>query len=1044
MLRIGYECQRWNSGDLSNKDYMMRRWLRKYSSSFDWKERRMQALAKALEGGAGTLSCQPVLAWLRARVAAATVKMPLQNGESKTKEVEEDEADQEDSDLLHQRNLTDLADFDQTTEVMQLVEGSKAAKERRKERTQLVSRQQADKAVPEENDNGKESAPLESSFDTEESDHLPLSASVRTVCRIGADLMIHMIRDGLFGGGSLVGEAVSAYLKERASLAQSQQDWLQSRAEVEPVVPLDGAAYDDLDAGSDGENSFVRLLSDDEDWQDMEDDRVAESMKRGALPPLVRSLYGLALLGRGGRKYVAIKCLESIKQLPQDDGTWFERTNLQEQRQGNRKESGWLCFHETYSSFSGRTPVLALTAEVVLHYPTDDDTLVRLISVFEDHDKFLASSTEVPTYQVVHSTSPIYTHRTSCVCEVSAALTLCLSKRAVLCTVSDENSEETVAQSLALSLHRTTQLALALWKMEANRPLPKHLAISLKAAVEAIRTLSTLGVHSKEDILRWLSRMCSIPYSDFVTFNDSSTLLVGSLTSTDLKWLSPPRSKIALRSHNLVVATSVEAFSGWNEREFSEGRICRSEIPTYVGIRTVDGLVAGLVDNSVKLELIRQWSAIQRIRPTVTAASSISEMFLSLKDEQWLKEELERLKLPENCAGIASEGEREGLWMCLFFSQLSLVLAESSCDPTTLMGHVLNAISVLLPISQFCLNKKLWATGLGVVTEGVIAGTTIIQPSTDVMAPSHRPGYVRPTKKHAADARARARCFWLESESSDYPISNLVKISSSKWNTIWKREGPKEAVSVDGIATMSKIHSKVRLLRQCHSEQAVERASIEVAAALLEAASHPACDNVFLAVQQAAAFASKGAKGGKSDNYFKGYLPKNEDCTPQVALVLLGRADCLQSVGFYPESAFLCSFVAKQCRVRRHSKLPHLAWSNRWRLVATHAYNVSVLARASQSGIVQTVGDGYKWEPATVDELGDAQKDGMNMFGMTGSRSTMVAQMEGGNGPVSPAASPVHMAVEVEFDTTVDENGMEEFPASPRPLSTEASVIVAI
>jgi hypothetical protein len=1046
MLRIGYECQQWNGGDLSNQDYMMRRWLRKFSSSFDWKERRMQALAKALEAGAGTSSCQPLLAWLRARVAALAVKMPSEEGESKTGEG--DAVDQEDRELLHQRNLTDLADFDQTTAIMQLAKGSKAAKERRKERTALVSRQHADKAGPGENDNGKETAPLESSFGTEESDHLPLSASVGTVCRVSADLMIHMIRNGLFDGGGLVGEAVSVYLKERASLAQSQRDWLQSRAEIPPVVPLDGATYDDLDADSDGENSFVRLLSDDEDWQEMEDDRVAESMKRGTLPPLVRSLYGLALLGRGGRKYVAIKCLESIKQLPQDGATWFQRTNLQEQRLVDSKESGWLSFHETYSNFSGRTPVLALTAEVVLHYPMEDDTFVRLISVFEDHDKFLASSTEVPTYQVVHSTSPIYVHRISCVCEVSAALTRCLSKRAILSVASNETSDDTVAQNLAQSLHRTTQLSLALWKMEENETLPKHLVLSLKASAEAIRTLNILDADStgstKEDILRWLSRMCSIPYAEFLNFSDGSGLLEGSTTSTDPNWLSPPRSKIAMLSHNLVVATSVEAFSGWNEREFSESQIRRSEIPTYVGIRTGDGLVAGLVDKSVKLELIRQWSSIQRILPDSTVASTISEMFLSLEDEQWLKDELERLRPPEDCTEIASEGEREGLWMCLFFSQMSLVLAESSGDPRILAGHVLNAMSVLFPLSQFCLNKKVWATGIGVVTEGGITGTTIVQPPTDVMAPSHRPGYIRPAKKHAADARARARCFWLEGESSDYPISNLVKVSSSKWNTIWKHEGPAEALSADGIATTSKIHSKVGLLRQCHSEQAVERASLEIAAALLEAASHPACENVLLAVQQAAAFASTGAKGGKSDTYFKGHLPQDVDCTPQIALVLLGRADCLQSIGFYPESAFLCSFVAKQCRLRRHSKLPHLAWNNRWRLVATHAYNVSVLARASQSGIIQTFGDGFKWEPATIDELGNGRNDCMEIFGASASTSTIAAQIENGYGPVSPAASPVHMAEQPEFDGKVDENSMEEFPASPRPLSPEASVVVAI
>merc|ERR1719162_1821215 len=35
MIKVGYECITWNRGVYTNNNYMFKRWLRKYSSSFD-------------------------------------------------------------------------------------------------------------------------------------------------------------------------------------------------------------------------------------------------------------------------------------------------------------------------------------------------------------------------------------------------------------------------------------------------------------------------------------------------------------------------------------------------------------------------------------------------------------------------------------------------------------------------------------------------------------------------------------------------------------------------------------------------------------------------------------------------------------------------------------------------------------------------------------------------------------------------------------------------------------------------------------------------
>jgi hypothetical protein len=67
MLTIGHECTQWNQGNHSNKNYMFKRWLRKYSESFDWRERRLQVLCLALEAAAGSKACNKIVKWTKLR-----------------------------------------------------------------------------------------------------------------------------------------------------------------------------------------------------------------------------------------------------------------------------------------------------------------------------------------------------------------------------------------------------------------------------------------------------------------------------------------------------------------------------------------------------------------------------------------------------------------------------------------------------------------------------------------------------------------------------------------------------------------------------------------------------------------------------------------------------------------------------------------------------------------------------------------------------------------------------------------------------------------
>jgi len=300
---------------------------------------------------------------------------------------------------------------------------------------------------------------------------------------------------------------------------------------------------------------------------------------------------------------------------------------------------------------------------------------------------------------------------------------------------------------------------------------------------------------------------------------------------------------------------------------------------------------------------------------------------------------------------------------------------------STFYGHVFNSLSVLLPLSQFIVNERLWGSSIGVVAEG----TTIFTPPKKSLpppsappappappsAPPVRPDYTRPTKRKLT--RRRNPYFTLESETDHVPLSNLINLSNSRCKKMWSRDAEVQALGAQ--ESMASLHEKMRLFRNCYSTEGVERASLEIAAGLLAIAACPSCENLFMVLNQAANFASKGRKGGNNDRFFKGSLPRDRICTPREMLVVLGRADCLRAIGFVAEASFLVSFVAKECRSRRRDPTE---WDIRWKLVAIYAYNISVMARTGKSSVF---GEVYVWSRDVIEELNDARNEGLSIFG---------------------------------------------------------------
>lgn len=227
---------------------------------------------------------------------------------------------------------------------------------------------------------------------------------------------------------------------------------------------------------------------------------------------------------------------------------------------------------------------------------------------------------------------------------------------------------------------------------------------------------------------------------------------------------------------------------------------------------------------------------------------------------------------------------------------------------------------------------------------------------------------------------------WIE--GSDKPtIMSFVSVPIREMRSLWQveneeiQDAKREVQRETSRKIMQKVHKATLQLRACYTEMAIEKASREVSVALLELASQPTCFDPFLCLQQAAMFATQSSKAGTSDLVFRQSLPAMKECTPLEALNILGRADCLHSVYFPNEAAYLCSFVARVCRLHRDRELPDHEWNARWKIVAIYAFNVSVMIRTT----VSTVLDRHMqksflsmWDRDVVEELERGRRDGVS------------------------------------------------------------------
>lgn len=278
MLRIGYECTRWNRGILTNENATFRRWLKKYSRTFDWKERRLQALCLSFEAAAGSASGKDVVLWVKERACKIFQPTPLSdsqvteglwfadeyemvnktNSNDDEKEVPKTHAEpvekepdsptqmpidksiDERKDFVNLINHNEQSSATPSNQSLSLYEERRLLIEKNRreladfDRETSLMNPSSDSQSVTERKAARESMirkhkemilKLLGDFQTKSSSQtttpndeifpLPISASYKTVCNIAYQLMKLCLSMELYDGGKLVAEATVKYFRER-------------------------------------------------------------------------------------------------------------------------------------------------------------------------------------------------------------------------------------------------------------------------------------------------------------------------------------------------------------------------------------------------------------------------------------------------------------------------------------------------------------------------------------------------------------------------------------------------------------------------------------------------------------------------------------------------------------------------------------------------------------------------------------------------------------------------------------------------------------
>jgi len=757
------------------------------------------------------------------------------------------------------------------------------------------------------------------------------------VCSVASELLKHCLGLDQFKGGRIVAESVSSYMRQRAKLYLKRQkvtNRIKRRLqEISKDILLCHENYDEIneDSGSDDEG-IPQNLSDDEGIES--NPGLISHLQKGILPPELQVLYALCLIGEGGKNYLVFKLIQSLQHLKDDMYQDIEQEIIDPEAKSN---SSWLVYRRAMTDELGKIPALAFVTDLLRKVGREADwanqvapyfrTTVDSMEVFGFLEQSLSKETPRSHHAVLIST------------QVVKIVLADARFRNLQCEVISRNMSCAIDAHAFFSTHFDHCLTVLtrIWKVENGIP-SKSGVEALQIITRAIRLFETTEsdpVSHARRLQKLIAVLTNIGFdSEETEEKDSGTLPLWKDFPLSSSWQSESLRLLSTFVHNLCASCCVTLFSGWEKAEFNLNLLRRSVRKSYFGITLHDSRVIGYLNCSIKDKLADIWSI-------VTKVTNLKTDFSVLISEGSAFLEQESVSSPTKADNVTKYAENDALSIIIAYAKQCIVASRGRV--TKLKTELFQiGMSLLLPMSQFCVVEKIWETKIGVATVMVCGVDEWLSSKLPFEGAT---GTYKPPPRNRNKQRQLAKLlkdhFWHKAEVKSMP--QYVPVPLEHLNSLWVSD-QKESSSQDSQGEVKEFQHKVdghlRKLRLCPSENSLQKASLPVTLALIDLIPH--AQNPFLVMQHAVMFASQCAKGGQMDLHFKTELPRSADCTPLQALQILIRADSLAAVHFTQEATFLCCHVVRICQARRRKDED---WTIRWKVVGICTYNTSLSIR---------------------------------------------------------------------------------------------------
>ncbi len=366
------------------------------------------------------------------------------------------------------------------------------------------------------------------------------------------------------------------------------------------TLPAHYNQINDAPDESDDDNSVI-FISDDED---LEEPGALQSLKGGALPIDINTMYSVCLLGTGGQDYVALNNLEST--LQSNEFNLFDEEQRSNE-EGLGDEHDWTAFKKHFASPLSKISMVAIIADVVKDRPPGMSSR-RILDIFKSHLKLIDHNDGLDDV-LSGPTGLLRTNLLDILLATTKLTTRCDAlemKKLNQPGVNEAKVAKTIVADVVQTLTTLTRFQHIMWN-------PNNFDWSLKGV--SIETLSIFS-ETLDVLVKTMTFVKEDVKSD--TFN-VAVMMSRYLASTIFQGGSPPAKpsfsvghdtwktfplpnewqtdferNLSIKAYNLCVACCVSAFSGWETEEFSVDKLrSRNDDTNFFGVTFANHRVVG-------------------------------------------------------------------------------------------------------------------------------------------------------------------------------------------------------------------------------------------------------------------------------------------------------------------------------------------------------------------------------------------------------------------------------------------------------------------